>query len=447
MSHSRLVLLALLILTITGCTAPATQITAETAAPTASVTVPPPTPTITRTPRPTRTPTPAPTATATPVPTIAPPPGLVYRVGTELWQIDANGSPQLLTAEIPEDAWSIQLSPDGTQVLYALYSESGGRYPEVLDLQTGLRTSVSEVDGYIICDGPTWWETTPLRVFVEVQSGPICMDMSYGSIPAAINADGTGLLIMGQEPTSSGWADEAPNGRAAAFDQEAEPWVYWFGIGAVPFNVSAYGFPPLEEPFITHPSWSPSSRYLAWDVSGFLNGEPQSGVGVFDIQQGTSQLYPYNIAGLDGGRAAVRWSADERYIVIINWVFESSLIVAIDGSFEREITGTFSASWSPTDNLIAVINNGWGSPGGSDDDIHTVSVTSVDGSFSVDLGDGMQVIWHPNGQALIFGYCCDHNRQPKDYSWVEVGEWEPVKLDLPPEAYIIDWRDVSTSAP
>ena len=159
------------------------------------------------------------------------------------------------------------------------------------------------------------------------------------------------------------------------------------------------------------------------------------------MQQGTSQfLYPYDVEGFDGGRAAIRWSADEQYVIIDNWARDIFWIVALDGAYSRAMTDANSAHWSPAENLLAYVSGFPAPPRSATDEAPTVSVMSADGSFSRDLGFGSYIIWRPNGQQLMLGYDYRYNYEGEGFWLVDVGEWIPRKLDLPPDAYVIDWQ-------
>jgi hypothetical protein len=362
------------------------------------------------------------TSTATPaiLPLVSPSPGLFFRTKKGLWRTDNHGNPVFLLG-VAQDAL-ISISPDGTRIL-------DHRELEVVDLSTGEQLNLDKSEEYAMCC-PRWWAAKPEKVLVEVQPGSEMQGPGFKSIPAAVSTDGSDLLVMGTEPTAIGPFAASPDGMSIAYDRSGNPWIYEWGFGAEPFDTTGYGFTMSDGVLVSHPAWSPSSKQLAWVVSSPIEAEQQQGIGrigIFNLQKRTLKwLYPYEVEGFDGGRSEVYWSPDEKYLALHNFGKDLLWILAIDGASERFIQSASTAVWNPKGKWLAYVADG------------EVWVTSADGTETFELGAGVNHVWSPDGEWLTFGNDMWRSRYG---NWiVRVDSWEKQRLDLPKDAYILDWQ-------
>jgi Tol biopolymer transport system component len=299
------------------------------------------------------TPRPANTPTVSPVLQVSltlPPIGLLYRDNTGLQVIDKQNQSELLLKITPGESASV--SPDGESVIYI---SGDSRYQDyaLINLATDQRTELDPGTGYSFCD-IEWWQSNPNILVADVEPKELSGSMSCNSVPAIINIKEKSLELLGNKPGWNNFFDTSPDGQTIAFGQSGEPWLYSPAQGSKMLSMQKYSFPEIEDAFISHPSWSPSGRYLAWIIRGKLSGEDQQGIGVFDFQTKTSQfLYPYQVEGHDGGRSWIFWNPDEKSIILDNYSLDLMWNVSIDGTKSTSIK--FIPRWNPDGNLFAYL--------------------------------------------------------------------------------------------
>jgi Tol biopolymer transport system component len=242
---------------------------------------------------------------------------------------------------------------------------------------------------------------------------------------------------LGENPTSYGPPSISPDGTTVAFDQSGIPYLFDWTNGVQSFDYSSFGFPELEEPVMTHPSWSPDSNQLAWIVAGIKNGEWQHGIGLFDLRDRNSQfLFPYEVEGFDGGRSIIYWNPNQEHIAVWNhgrdllWIFSTSGTVELKGE-AHSLYSIQGSPWNASGEwLVSTIN---------DQELgkYGAYVISADGKESYKIGETVVVLWSPDGNWLILSN--SHWRSPGEKWLIETGSWESQKLALPDDAYIIDW--------
>ncbi|MCP4428696.1 MAG: hypothetical protein GY803_29775, partial [Chloroflexi bacterium] len=379
------------------------------------------------TPSPTPVPSPTISPTSTQEPAIPLPPGIIYQTDVGIWQVDENGVPALLF-ESPGNTF-VNISPDGKRAIVE---------QTLIDFETGDTRNLDFSEDYVICCA-AWWPQQPDVIFAEVQPGSEWTGMGFASIPAAITVEkGEPVLhLLGENPTSYGPPSIAPNGQTVAFDQAGIPWLFNWNNSFQPFDIASFDFPELETPFLTHPSWSNNSTRLTWTVAGTIKDEWQSGIGIFDLQNQTSQfLSSYEVEGFDGGRSVVYWNPNSESFAVWNhgkdilWIFE------IDGT-ERLFGDNHS--------LHYVNNSPWNANGewlvytvyDSELEAPVAFVTSANGTETHEVGVARNILWSPDGKWLVLGN--SRHLSPGEKWLVEVGAWEQKQLNLPEESYILDW--------
>ncbi len=366
-----------------------------------------------------------PTATtmAIVIPTTAPPSGITYRTDTGLWHVNSDGNSTLLL-NISKYTRAV-LSSEGTRILYGNNDERSSE-DVMVDLSTRRETKLKPSREYVICY-TEWWEARPSVILAMVQpisevGGRVCKGM-----PAVFSADGTKLNVLGSTPTEYYPFAASPDGRMITFDQGGNPWLYEWEIGVRPFDIAHYRFPQLAEMYFSNPAWSSSGNQLAWVVAGMLDGEWQHGIGIFDLKNRTSRfLYPYEVEGFDGGRSYIEWNSGEEYIAVSNFGKELLWILSVSGTEKYFFEHATNPVWSPDGRWLAYVSQS-----------QKVIVVSPKDKETQELGKGTNIKWSPNGLWLILG---NSHWERQSGNWItEVGVWTPQRLDLPQDAFVLDW--------
>jgi Tol biopolymer transport system component len=265
----------------------------------------------------------------------------------------------------------------------------------LLNLATGEETNLTNTaDRHE--ELPTWWAAHPELVFF---TSSIEQGMGGSSNPSVVGLDGQGYRII--DPEHGGSFSLAPDGSAIAYGGgEATAWLYRWDTGPGVFDPAKFGF-SIEKLF--QPSFSPDSRYLAWEVAGDLrkDGSYALGLAVFDLELGTNTLmHVYSPAG--GGMVPhyISWSPDGSWIAYVTFG-------------EQPATGRASNLW----------------------------VMRPDGSEETYIDSGLEPTWSPDGRSLAYIRATLDGELALRI--IEAGVWQPMQIDdLPFPArpdFIMEW--------
>ncbi|MDY7078394.1 MAG: hypothetical protein SXV54_15865 [Chloroflexota bacterium] len=347
--------------------------------------------------------TPSPQQPVIPTPTPAAPlPGLIYRTDEGLWMADARGQPvQILDrADVGEHSVPA-ISPDGG---YALYLEKDADDLDLwlADLTTGKRRNLTRTPDSTETNF-RWWSARPDVVLFssrpqEIEPGP-----GVTGFLTVVGIDGTVYRVLDDQNHTGGPPAPSPDGQTIAYGSGSTGWLYHWETGSVVFDPEEYGVPGYRNITIGSPAWSLDGSKLAWIVNGdFADKSTRMGVGVFDMEAQTAQvLHLYEPAFGDGWPAAPVWSPDGEWLAFTAWAQNPDeagvWVVRADGQYEEGSPSLFTEYY---------------------------------------LG-GSHPVWSPDGRWLVF------NRTLQDggtsYWAAQTGTWGLIRLNLPPDAYVVDW--------
>jgi hypothetical protein len=184
---------------------------------------------------------------------------------------------------------------------------------------------------------------------------------------------------------------------------------------------------------LTFPYWSPSGGKLAWAVRGLFRDVETVGIGIFDLEKKSSVfLFPYAVWLWEVGRTFIDWSVDENFILAINSMQETYVILATDGTYSRQVDSGFML-WSPRDLWLARGER-------NEDNSTRIIIESPKGELvhesPMDFPHGASFQWSPDGRFLYI-FSDDESGQ---YGLIlDTNSWQYFRMDLPENILDIEW--------
>ena len=320
--------------------------------------------------------------------------GLVYQTADGLWQVNADGQP----VQIFDRADTV-VSPDSTQ---ALYRETDDLW--LADLTTGERRNLTQTADRSECCAQ-WWPGQPDLIlfssWTQESAGPNSGFPTVARLDGADEGHPREYRVLDDRGVSYALPAPSPDGETVAYDRAGQAWLYRPDTGPEPFDLAPYGLSSDPQLRVVSPAWSPDGRRLAWVVGDCRQGECQTSIGVFDLEaQAAELLHAYSPVGRGGQPPAPIWSPDGRWLAFTAWAMNPDDA----GLWVLRIEGQQQAEYR----LEAVLSRADPNP-----------------------------VWSPDGRWLIF------SSTPQGVGsglWLaEVGTWDLRPLDLPSDAYLVDW--------
>jgi hypothetical protein len=231
---------------------------------------------------------------------------MVYRTkeGDHFW-IEPNGNSELIY-----NGSNLAIPYAGP---YGVYSENNDL--QALDLFTGER--------YQLTDTPDLFETSyhfdvGLPEQILFTATPVGEEIGPGYTGGLyiINLDGTNQRTIDNEHNAGNFST-SPDGQFVAYGAGETAFLYNWEAGVEIFDPQDYGMDNPKGQVITSPSWSPGGEQLAWFVSGFFDGQPTQGFGIFNMWDKTFHLvHPFQSLGMDVTPPPAVWSQDDEWLAI-----------------------------------------------------------------------------------------------------------------------------------
>ncbi len=316
-----------------------------------------------------------PIVTPTPVP---PPPGLVYNLEGQLWQVGDDWQPVMLAAEGGD-----VLSADGQRALRIVDGDVW-----LIALPGGQRFNLTDNSGRLHCC-PQFWPGRPEMIVFGSWSPDEEAMPSNGHL-SSVKIDLSDYRVLDEEHLSNANYAPGPDGRTIAYDRTFDSWLYDWEGGPRPLDPADYGLDNVAR--IAGPSWSPNGRKLAWTVA-VTGGGWRIAVAIFDLEAGTAKLFhPYENIGRGGWFGPPAWSPDGRRITLV------------------------------TEDV--------------DPAVRGVYVIDVETGAEIFAGAGVGPLWSPDGRWLLINPGDPAESNP----WlVEVGTGYSMRMFLPPGAQAVAW--------
>lgn len=273
-----------------------------------------------------------------PSPTPVPPfPGMVYTTNEGLWRINANWQPELLF-----DRPGV-LEPNGRRLLYG---QDGDIW--VLDLTTGNRQNVTNTPDSIECC-VKWWPNKPDTFFAITYHEDDVFESVVGKMTAVTLAgDAT---ILAEETV--GASSISPDGQTIAFeDLGFQPWLFHANGEIELLTLESEMLEEAAWATFERPVWSPDGQKIAWNISYGNETEQWVALAIYYVGGPEIQiLHPIRPAGYSGGTHPPVWYPNSEWVVFdaVDEVVseQGSWVIALDGSFQKNIGVTWWPLWSP----------------------------------------------------------------------------------------------------
>jgi Tol biopolymer transport system component len=317
-----------------------------------------------------------------PSPTPASPfPGFRYVTEAGIWQVDANGQPELITTR-----QDVKLSEDGSQ---ALYVEEGDIW--LFNFPVTETQNLTESSGRHHCCA-TWWPERPDTIIFG--SWPSADDSGPSSgYLSVVQTDGSGYAVL-SEGEANALPAGSPDGQQIAYDRGGSAWIYDYSTGtSTQLNLADYGVENVQR--IAGPSWSPDGTRIAWTIAA-TNPDWRISVMVIDLVSNTAELYhTYENIGRGGWFPGPLWHPNGDWLAFV------------------------AEDVNPENFGVWVVNTSTGE--------------------EAYIGRGQNPIWSPDGRWLTYSeFGSSDGTEPANWL-AQVDSWSHVNLEIPDDGRLLDW--------
>ena len=205
-----------------------------------------------------------------------------------------------------------------------------------------------------------------------------------------MNADGTGVTRLTDDPAEDRWPSWSPDGRRIAFvsDRDGDDEIYV--MNAVGSEVTQLTHNDVNE---WSPSWSPDGRRIAF-------GSYLKGLQIYVMNADGSKLT--RLTDNVGGAQVPSWSPDGRHIAFSLALDGAMYVMNADGADQARLTDVQAwdlyPNWSPDGRRIAFVSNRDGN--------YEIYVMSADGADQTRLtdneSDDERPSWSLDGRRISF---------------------------------------------
>ena len=180
---------------------------------------------------------------------------------------------------------------------------------------------------------------------------------SFGFL-TAVGTDGQGYQLLDGQEGSFEKPALGRDGQTIAYDRGGKPYLYRWGMGSEPIDVSQFSGVDLAGLRMANPAWSPDGSKLAWLVYGELDEGSTMALAVMDLARLEARLvHPYLVQPMGGFPPAATWSPDGQWVAFSAYDQDPSRsgvwVVRADGSQERFLGAGSQPVWHPDGNRLA----------------------------------------------------------------------------------------------
>jgi len=160
-----------------------------------------------------------------------------------------------------------------------------------------------------------WWVGHEDRIIlVSHQKVDTQLGESTGYL-SVIKTNGTGFRVLDNEHSTSGMPAISNDGTWMAYASGETGWLFGGELGPQQVNPQEFGMINLPGQRLSHPSWSPDGKKLAWRYVIPVNTSFQEGILVLDLSSMTHTLTPlFTTLNEQNMNISPAWSPDGKWL-------------------------------------------------------------------------------------------------------------------------------------